>query len=223
MNNDLEMFVSKNLLFTHDVAKLLNVTRQSVSVLTKKKVLIPLKRSANCTVYLLEDVLKYQENKKNKMEDENMIELNNFLKEERLRKELKNELKKIGINVRYGGAGCGKTYSMITRLPEIISSYDLVMIFDPFNEYLQFAHHVNCPNVQIRNNDIHLMIKEIKNQYIHCASDLKIYCVIEDGGLSSDDGSWLAEIINTAEAYESLHFQIITQDILNLKVKNECI
>lgn len=63
MENYFKRFLSRNILFTHEVAEKLNVSRQRVSMLNREGELVPIKNTSNGAVYLLQDVLQYMEKK----------------------------------------------------------------------------------------------------------------------------------------------------------------
>ena len=61
--NIYKRFLARNILLTHEVAEKLNVSRQRVSILHKEGELVPVKSTANGSVYLLQDVVQYMEKK----------------------------------------------------------------------------------------------------------------------------------------------------------------
>lgn len=61
--NPYKGFLSRNILLTHEVAEKLNVSRQYISNLRKEGELVPIKSTANGSVYLLQDVLEFMERK----------------------------------------------------------------------------------------------------------------------------------------------------------------
>lgn len=61
--NPFKRFLARNVLLTHEVAEKLNVSRQRISILHKEGELIPIKSTANGSVYLLQDVLQFMEKK----------------------------------------------------------------------------------------------------------------------------------------------------------------
>ncbi|MGG4495614.1 helix-turn-helix transcriptional regulator [Brevibacillus reuszeri] len=61
--NPFKRFLARNVLFTHEVAEKLNVSRQRISILHKEGELVPIKSTANGSVYLLQDVLQFMEKK----------------------------------------------------------------------------------------------------------------------------------------------------------------
>jgi hypothetical protein len=61
--NPFKRFLARNVLLTHEVAEKLNVSRQRISILHKEGELVPIKSTANGSVYLLQDVLQFMEKK----------------------------------------------------------------------------------------------------------------------------------------------------------------
>lgn len=61
--NPFKRFLARNVLLTHEVAEKLNVSRQRISVLHKEDELLPIKSTANGSVYLWKDVLQLMETK----------------------------------------------------------------------------------------------------------------------------------------------------------------
>ncbi|MCY9592971.1 hypothetical protein [Paenibacillus chitinolyticus] len=61
--NPFKRFLARNVLLTHEVAEKLNVSRQRISILHKEGELVPIKSTANGSVYLLQDVLRFMEKK----------------------------------------------------------------------------------------------------------------------------------------------------------------
>jgi hypothetical protein len=61
--NPYKRFLARNVLLTHEVAEKLSVSRQRISVLHKEGELVPIKSTANGSVYLWQDVLQFMETK----------------------------------------------------------------------------------------------------------------------------------------------------------------
>ncbi|BAU28240.1 helix-turn-helix protein [Aneurinibacillus soli] len=57
-------FIKKNILTTSEVAELLGVTRQRINAIVKTKDLVPFKKTGETSLFLLDDVINYKENKR---------------------------------------------------------------------------------------------------------------------------------------------------------------